>query len=136
MKAFLSRMWHEQEGVLSFEWTVLTSLLTIGVVSGIASVRDAAIDELGDLAQAMVSLDQSYQIEPPLAVSVHTPGAGFGWGVSGFYGTSTASGSAFADASRFEDCYRVRTKVHEFPRSSRPAVPESDAPPEAADPAL
>jgi hypothetical protein len=123
-------MWHEQDGVLSFEWTMLTSLLTVGVVSGIASVRDAAIDEMGDLAQAMVSLDQSYMIQPPLGVSVHTTGGG-GFGFSGGWGYgSTASGSAFVDAASFQDCYRAGplTRVQEFPGASRPNGQSPTAP--------
>src|SRR5687767_15886231 len=104
MKSLLKRMWREQDGVLSFEWTVLTSLLTVGVVSGIAGVRDAVTDEMGDLSQAMVTLDQSYVIEPPLAVRVHTAGFG-GFGFSPFSSGSSASGSAFLDASSYDDCY-------------------------------
>src|SRR5437868_222245 len=67
VKQLLRRLLRDEQGVLSFEWTVLTSLLTVGVVSGVASVRDAVIDEMGDVAQAMVALDQSYLIQPPLA---------------------------------------------------------------------
>jgi hypothetical protein len=115
-------MWHEQDGVLSFEWTMLTSLLTVGIVSGVASVRDATIDEMGDLAQAMVSLDQSYMIEPPLGVGVHTTVGGGGFVSTGFgFGGSAASGSAFVDATSFQDCYRTgRMSVREFPGASRP----------------
>jgi Flp pilus assembly pilin Flp len=136
MKHLLKRMWQAEDGVLSFEWTVLTSLLTVGVVSGIASVRDAVIDEMGDLAQAMITLDQSYLIQPPLAVSVHTGGFG-GWGFSGgfgFGGVSSASGSQFVDAAYFEDCYRGHTRVQEFPRRSTvvPGNPPVVVPP--ADP--
>jgi Flp pilus assembly pilin Flp len=137
VKQLLLRLWREEDGVLSFEWTVLTSLLTVGVVSGVAAVRDAAIDEMGDLAQAMVSLDQSYQIEAPLAVSVHSGGgAGFGWGYSGsFYGGSSASGSAFVDAASYQDCHRGHMKVQEFPR--RGTTPPADNPPmQDTDPAL
>jgi Flp pilus assembly pilin Flp len=123
VKKLLARMWHEQDGVLSFEWTMLTSLLTVGVVSGIASVRDAAIDEMGDLSQAMVSLDQSYMIQPPLGVSVHTLGGSGGFGFSGGWGYgSSAAGSGFIDAASFQDCYRAgpTMRVQEFPGASRP----------------
>ncbi len=143
MKQILRRMWDEEDGVLSFEWTMLTSLLTVGVVSGVAAVRDAAIDEMGDLSQAMLSLDQSYVIQPPLAVQVHTTGFGsFGggftsFGGAGFGGVSAASGSAFVDAMAYEDCYRVNMKVQEFPRRSPadPGVPQP-APVPAEAPAL
>jgi hypothetical protein len=79
VKRFLSRLWHETDGVLSFEWIMLTSLLTGGGVSGVAAVRDAVTDEMGAVAQAMGRLDQSY-IQPPLAIN-HTVGYG-GFGVS------------------------------------------------------
>jgi Flp pilus assembly pilin Flp len=74
MRTFLRRGWHEDDGVLTFEWITLASLITIGVVGGVAVVRDALIDELTDVAEAMVSLDQSYTIDFPLAVWVGTPG--------------------------------------------------------------
>src|SRR5947207_11765477 len=104
VKRLLINLWKDDDGVLSFEWTVLTSLLTVGVVSGIAGVRDAVIDEMGDVAQAMVALDQSYIIQPPLAVQVHTVGPfggfGFGGGFLGGFG-SAASGSQFVDAALY-----------------------------------
>lgn len=73
MRKLFARMWRETDGVLSFEWTVLTSVLTIGAVAGIAAVRDAVQDEMADVAEAMTSLDQSYRIQGPLIISVHTP---------------------------------------------------------------
>ena len=51
MRKFLSRMWHEQDGVLSFEWTMLASLLTVGVVAGVSSLRDGMIDEMTSLGR-------------------------------------------------------------------------------------
>jgi Flp pilus assembly pilin Flp len=142
VKNLLARMWHETDGVLSFEWTMLTSLLTVGVVSGVAAVRDSVTDEMGDLAQAMVSLDQSYYVQPPLVIYVHTGNrffngfngfggtvpvsTGFGAG-GGFGSTSHASDSYFIDASSYDDCTRAGMKVIEFPRRSEqpanPAVP-------------
>jgi len=99
MKNVLSRMWKEEDGVLSFEWVLLTTLLTIGIVSGLAGARDAIIDELGDVAQAMLSLDQSYTIDFPLAVQVHAAT------------TSSASDSAFTDTFTFTDCARTAAPV-------------------------
>jgi Flp pilus assembly pilin Flp len=95
MKNVLARMWKEEDGVLSFEWVLLVTLLTIGIVSGLAGARDAIIDELGDVAQAMLALDQSYTIDFPLAVLVHTSS------------TSSASDSAFIDALIYVDCGRT-----------------------------
>jgi hypothetical protein len=55
-----TQIWDDQDGVLSFEWTLIFTLLVIGIVSGLAGARDAFIDELGDIAQAALSFDQSY----------------------------------------------------------------------------
>ena len=95
MKTIAARMWKEDDAVLSFEWVLLVTLLTIGVVSGTAGARDAIIDELGDVAQAMLALDQSYTIDFPLAVTVHAPTF------------SSASDSSFTDALFFSDCART-----------------------------
>lgn len=95
MKNVLSRMWKEEDGVLSFEWVLLVTLLTIGIVSGISAARDAIIDELGDVAQAMLALDQSYTIDFPLNVDVHTIDA------------TAASDSSFTDFQTYTDCGRV-----------------------------
>ena len=63
MKRFFNQVWQEDDGVLSFEWVLLLTLLVIGIVGGIAAARDAIIDELADIAQAAVALDQSYTLE-------------------------------------------------------------------------
>lgn len=103
MKNVLSRMWKEEDGVLSFEWVLLVTLLTIGIVSGISAARDAIIDELGDVAQAMLALDQSYTIDFPLNVDVHTVDA------------SSASDSAFTDALIYTDCARTAAPIGQGP---------------------
>jgi Flp pilus assembly pilin Flp len=58
----LVQIWREEDGVLSFEWTLMLTLLTLGIVAGLAAARDAIIDELGDLAQAAQGFDQSYSL--------------------------------------------------------------------------
>jgi hypothetical protein len=66
----LERIWREDEAVLSFEWVLLLTLLTIGIVGGLAAARDAIIDELGDIAEAAICIDQSYflQGDPNLGI--------------------------------------------------------------------
>jgi Flp pilus assembly pilin Flp len=103
MKKVLARMWKEEDGVLSFEWVLLLTLLTIGIVGGVAAARDAIIDELGDVAQAMLALDQSYTIDFPLVITVHAPT------------TSSASDSSFTDAALYFDCDRVTAPIGQGP---------------------
>lgn len=89
-----TKLWREEDGVLSFEWTLLVTLLTIGIVSGLSAARDGIIDEMGDAAQAMVSLDQSFTIDFPLNIDVHTEDP------------SSSSDSSFTDALIYTDCDR------------------------------
>lgn len=93
----LIQMWREEDGVLSFEWTLLLTLLTIGIVSGLAGARDAIIDELGDLAQAAEGIDQSYSLSGT-SLSLTFNGVPF---------TATSAASSFVEpAPVFTDCGR------------------------------
>jgi hypothetical protein len=89
-----TRIWGEEDGVLSFEWVLLTTLLTLGIVGGLAAARDAIIDELGDTAQVMLAVDQSFHVALPLAAAVHAANG------------SASSDSTFTDAAAFTDCGR------------------------------
>jgi hypothetical protein len=91
----------EDDGVLSFEWICLLTLIVIGIVGGVAGARDAVVDELGDSAQAMVALDQSFVWPAPLAQTVTVTIFGSSSAVTG--GTP---GSSFVDFANFEDCTR------------------------------
>jgi hypothetical protein len=97
------RIWQEDEGVLSFEWTLLTTLVVLGVAAGLSAARDAVIDELGDAAQAMLNLDNSYSIDFPLEIAIDTDGPG--GAPSEVVGL--ASDSSFIDAMVYSDCERA-----------------------------
>lgn len=97
MNQIVHRVWSEDDGVLSFEWVLLVTLLTIGIVTGVAAARDAIVDELGDVAQAMLAVDQSYSIDFSLEVLVHDLiGSG-------------GSDSSFQDNATYDDCLRAAT---------------------------
>jgi Flp pilus assembly pilin Flp len=100
--------WREDDGVLSFEWTLLVTLLVLGMVGGLTAARDAVIDEMGDVAQAMLALDHSMTITFPLQVVVHDSSD-----------PSSASDSSFTDALLYSDCARVdNTSINQVPDTS------------------
>jgi len=68
----VKRAWLEDEGVLSFEWVLLLTLLVIGIVGGLAAARDAIIDELGDVTEATINIDQSYEITGDATLGIPT----------------------------------------------------------------
>jgi Flp pilus assembly pilin Flp len=96
MKLFLTQVWQEEEGVLTFEWVLLVTILTIGIVSGLTAARDAIIDEMGDVAQAMLALDQSFSIDFPLEVLIHDGNP-----------SGSGSNSGFTDSADYVDCDRA-----------------------------
>ena len=104
MKKMFARMMKEEDGVLSFEWILLVTLLTIGIVAGLSAARDAIIDEFGDVAQAMLSLDQSYTIDFPLNIDVH------------IIDNTSASDSSFTDALIYTDCTRTLAPIGQLPQ--------------------
>ena len=99
--SLLHKLIREEDGVLSFEWAVLGTLLTFGIVTGLAVARDAIVDELGDAAQAMVAVDGSFTIDSPLRLTISGNNGGATAEIGG------ASDSAYFDAANFEDCART-----------------------------
>lgn len=84
-KMFLS-LWNDEAGfIVSAELVLVASLLVMGMVVGLQTVRDAVITELADTATAIGQLNQSYS---------------FG-GATGH--ASSIAGSSFADAADFCD---------------------------------
>jgi len=61
MKNFFHRLWAEQTGaIVSAEVMLVASILVIGVIVGLKSVRDSVVTELADVAQAVANVSQSY----------------------------------------------------------------------------
>ena len=95
----LKRIWREDDGVLSFEWTLLLTLLTIGIVGGLAGARDAIIDELGDVAEAAQGIDQSYSLSA-LTVTMTIDGETITFTSAGSVFQETAADQLFVDCDR------------------------------------
>lgn len=100
MRSRLQRAWTETDGVLSFEWVLLLTLLVLGIVAGLAAARDAIISELGDASRAMLALDHSYTIDYPLELAVSLNG-------EGAEVIGKAARSEFTDSFNYTDCGRA-----------------------------
>ena len=82
----LIRLWKEEAGaIVSAEIMLVATILVIGVIVGLKSVRDSVVTELADVAQALANVSQSYSYS----------------GVAGHHAFSGAG--AFVDASDFCD---------------------------------
>ena len=79
MKDSLCRLWKEEAGaIVSAEIMLVASILVIGVLVGLKSLRDSVVSELADVAQALSNVDQSYSYS---GVSGH-----HGFSAGGFFG--------------------------------------------------
>jgi Flp pilus assembly pilin Flp len=68
----LKRLWSDEGGaIISAELVLVLTIVVLGMIVGLVAVRDAVVTELADFAQAIGSLDMSYEFA---AVSL-TPGA-------------------------------------------------------------
>ena len=82
----LKRLWNEEVGaIVSAEIMLVASILVIGMIVGLKSVRDSVVTELADVAQALGNVNQSYSYS----------------GTAGHHGYT--AGGAFTDNSDFCD---------------------------------
>jgi Flp pilus assembly pilin Flp len=57
----MKRLWNDEVGaVVSAELVLVLTILVIGMIVGLAAVRDAVVTELADVAQAIANIDQTY----------------------------------------------------------------------------
>lgn len=86
LSSIAARLWHDQCGSLrGADYVLGVTILVIGGVVGLVTVRDAVVQNFGDIAVALESLNQSYTVnytvasgtvvnfgysDPPLAASL------------------------------------------------------------------
>lgn len=82
-------LWEDIDGAItSTDLILVTTILTIGAIVGLTTFRDQVVQELGDLAVGVGSLDQSYSVA---GATITINGATF-----------VSQGSLFVDTS--DDC--------------------------------
>ena len=70
MSNLMMRLWSDEAGViLSAELVLVATILVLGMLVGLVSLRDQIVSELGDIGQAFAIISQSYSFT---AISGHT----------------------------------------------------------------
>lgn len=76
--SLLARFWKDEDGfVVSSELVLIATILVLGLIVGLASVRDQLVQELGDVAAAIATLNQSYSFSAVLGHHSSTAGSVF-----------------------------------------------------------
>jgi Flp pilus assembly pilin Flp len=58
-----SKLWMDEAGfIVSSELVLLATIVVIGVIAGMTTVRDQVVTELSDVADAISEVDQSYSV--------------------------------------------------------------------------
>ncbi|MGC3970838.1 MAG: hypothetical protein QM775_26955 [Pirellulales bacterium] len=79
MKTLVARLWMEDAGaIVSAEIMLVGSVLVLGVIVGLKSVRDSVVTELADVAQAFANVNQSYSYSGVTGHAAHSGGGEFG----------------------------------------------------------
>ena len=74
----LAKLWGETSGALiSAELILVATILVIGLLAGLVTVRDQVVQELGDVAAAISSLNQSYSFSGATGHHSSTAGSTF-----------------------------------------------------------
>jgi Flp pilus assembly pilin Flp len=72
----LHQLWADEAGfVVSTELVLVATILVIGMVVGLATVRDAVVQELADVGAAIGSINQSYVYSEVSGHSAATAGS-------------------------------------------------------------
>ena len=74
----LKRLWNDEAGfVVSTELVLLATVAVIGLITGIAAVRDGVVSELSDVAGAVQEVNQSYSYDGVVGHNAATSGTKF-----------------------------------------------------------
>jgi hypothetical protein len=65
VKELLRRFWRDDAGaVVSTEYLMLGSVVVLGGVGGMATLRDATVNEMAEFGKSVRSVRQSYSVAP------------------------------------------------------------------------
>jgi Flp pilus assembly pilin Flp len=48
---------HRRRGFISIEWILILTIVVIGIVGGLSAVRNAILDELGDICRCITAIE-------------------------------------------------------------------------------
>ena len=86
MEAIAKRLWDDEAGfVVSLELILIATIVVIGLIVGLTTVRNAVVQELSDVAGAVQDMNQSYTFNAVASA------------------VGTTAGSDFSDTRDYED---------------------------------
>jgi Flp pilus assembly pilin Flp len=62
MKNVLRKLWEDDAGIVALEYLLVATIVGLGLVVGLASVFEAMTVELTELSNAILCIDQTYEV--------------------------------------------------------------------------
>jgi len=56
------KLWNDESGIVTLEYLVLATIVGLGLIVGATALRNGLNAELGELAEAITGLNQSYAV--------------------------------------------------------------------------
>ncbi|MFO0845107.1 MAG: hypothetical protein U0797_22420 [Gemmataceae bacterium] len=76
MSQMMKKLWSDDQGALiAMEFLFVATILVIGIIAGLSSVRSAVNVELSELANAILALSQGYTIAGQQGCCASTDGS-------------------------------------------------------------
>jgi Flp pilus assembly pilin Flp len=73
MRSLVRRLWREEDGMVqAASHLLLVVIIAVGGIIGLSTFRIAVVQSLGDVAQSLLSLNQSYSITVGTVSSSYT----------------------------------------------------------------
>jgi Flp pilus assembly pilin Flp len=78
MEAIAKRLWDDEAGfVVSLELILIATIVVIGLIVGLTTVRNAVVQELSDVAGAAQDINQTYEFNSVASAVGSTAGSDF-----------------------------------------------------------
>jgi len=74
----MHKLWNDEAGfIISSELVLVATILVIGMIVGLTTIRDQVVQEMGDIAAAFSDLTQAYSYNGVLGHTSTTSGSNF-----------------------------------------------------------
>jgi len=132
-KQLATQLWNDQRGaVISIELILLSTIVVIGIIVGLATYRDSVMQELADTGIAISVLDQSYSmttdLDPSTGGTQSTFDQDFGNSTPGMGVTPRVNVSVTVFDSTYEDNNDSGDNIVAGREGTSVADPAGDAP--------
>ena len=108
IQTILTRLWNEDEGLLTFEYVMLGTVLVVGSVGAVSNIRDSINSQATGLSNCIRSLDQ---LRPDIAT------------VAGHNGNAASATSAAATSTSNESVPVLGPGIYGTPTSTTTTSP-------------